>query len=527
MRAFIYCRVSTKEQGKDDHYSLDNQETRCRDYAKMKGWSVAKVRKDIASGKNDSREGYQELLSDLRENRVDVILVYRLDRLSRNVGDIYDFLNTAQLAHKEFASTSEGFDTTNAMGRAMLGVAAVFAQLTREIISENVKDGLMRRAEEGHFNGNKCTLYGYDYSIEQHTLVVNEAEAETVRLIFEWYTELKWGITKIAKMLNVKGIPAKHGGQWGKNTIAPMLRNVALCGDVRLGDAIITGLHEGIISRELWQTTQAMIESRAVLPPRSHQSKHLLSGIARCSECGAALKAHYTFEKRPDGVRRYVFYKHPRSEKVGPGVCLNGVAKSAPRLEAVVLEHIAEMALSQRLESATWAEVQGRLSGTLAPKRQERDAALLDLAGLGDTFTKWADKLDAGQIDDDQFAVQNRRLLDRKKALQARVAAIDREIGSEGELNVTLEQVRTTLGKFTETWDCLTVDEQREVLRLLVESLTVSKSSATLKLLFHDPIEFSVDFRARLATKPARVPFSLDGNRLPDSASIETGYAMA
>jgi len=94
MRAFLYCRVSTKEQGTQDHYSLDNQEQRCRNYMTMKRWQCYKTRKDIASGKDDERPGFQELLTAVRDGKIDVVIVYRLDRLSRNVRDIYDFLDS-------------------------------------------------------------------------------------------------------------------------------------------------------------------------------------------------------------------------------------------------------------------------------------------------------------------------------------------------------------------------------------------------------------------------------------------------
>jgi site-specific DNA recombinase len=96
-----------------------------------------------------------------------------------------------------FVSVTEGFDTTTAMGRAMLSVAAVLAQLTREMIAENTKDGLLRRAEAGFYRGNPTSLYGYDYSTDQGLLVVNENEATNVRQIFDYYTENKWGRTEL------------------------------------------------------------------------------------------------------------------------------------------------------------------------------------------------------------------------------------------------------------------------------------------------------------------------------------------
>ncbi len=88
MRAFCYCRVSTEEESTDDHYSLANQEKKAKDYAKVKGWQVVRVRKDVASGKDTNRSGFQELLSCVKAREIDLVLVYRLDRLSHNIRDI-------------------------------------------------------------------------------------------------------------------------------------------------------------------------------------------------------------------------------------------------------------------------------------------------------------------------------------------------------------------------------------------------------------------------------------------------------
>lgn len=143
------------------------------------------MRKDIASGKNDEREGFQELLADIRQKRVDVVVVYRLDRLLRNVKDIYAFLDLIRQSGVAFVSVTEGFDTTTAMGRAMLGVAAVFAQLTREMIAENTRDGLLRRAEAGYVNGNPTSYYAYDYDRQQGLLIPNPENAPQVGAIYD------------------------------------------------------------------------------------------------------------------------------------------------------------------------------------------------------------------------------------------------------------------------------------------------------------------------------------------------------
>ncbi|MBM3500672.1 MAG: recombinase family protein [Armatimonadetes bacterium] len=164
--AFVYCRVSTQEQATDDHYSLANQEARCRDYIKQRSWQLVKVLKDVGSGKSAERPNYQERLLAIREKRVDVVVVYRLDRLSRNVVDVYNALNALSRSEVGFASVQGAFDTTTAMGRAMLGVSAVFAQLTREMISENTRDGLTRRAQSGN-SKSSSSHYTEDRSTSQ------------------------------------------------------------------------------------------------------------------------------------------------------------------------------------------------------------------------------------------------------------------------------------------------------------------------------------------------------------------------
>ncbi len=144
-RVFLYCRVSIKEQSPDDHYSLALQAERSREYAKKQKWRVAEVRKDVGSGRDALRLGFQRLLADVSAQAIDVVIVYRLDRLSRNVRDVYEFPRTTHDANVGSVSTSESFDTTTAMGQAMLGAAALFGQLTREVIARRILELFARQ----------------------------------------------------------------------------------------------------------------------------------------------------------------------------------------------------------------------------------------------------------------------------------------------------------------------------------------------------------------------------------------------
>jgi len=453
----------------------------------MKKWRVAKVRKDVASGKNDDRAGFQELLTDIRLQRIDVVTVYRLDRLSRNVGDIYQFLETIKDSGVGFASVTEGFDTTTAMGRAMFGVAAVFAQLTREMIAENTKDGLMRRAEAGFYLGNLKMLYGYSYS-KDFGLEPNPEESAHVQQIFDWYTEYKWGTEKIARVLNLRNVPTKAGVQWAPGTIGVMIRNRVFCGEVRSGKGYIKGRHKAIIDKEQFEMAQSIISSRSTIPSRAQSSRHLLSGIAHCSECGQRLVNH-SINQGPE-KKRYDFYRHNPVVKTGTN-CV-GFSKSANILETAVIDQIGKIAVSGDIQKVLLQDVRKRHSNKHVPTIKERDKLLIELEGMGEKFSQWADRLDAGKIDDDQFERQNAKLLERKKVVQGKLSNIEAELSQEENLEVSLAEVQSLLKDFPKMWEELELEERREVLRLLIEELSVNKTQAELKLLFLEPVTISL-----------------------------------
>jgi site-specific DNA recombinase len=384
------------------------------------------------------------------------------------------------------------------------------------MISENTRDGLQRRAEGGFYNGNPTALFGSDYDRATVTLSINEAEAELVRQIFDWFTEFKIGTEKITRLLNLAGHRPRSGGQWCQVTIRQMLRNPVYCGDVRLNGGVTEGRQPAIITREQFEAAQAIIRSRAILPPRSHQSQHLLSAIAACGTCGRRLRAHYIYQKKADGSRvQRVFYKHSPNVQVGERAC-DGIARSAPHLEAVVLEKIAEASRSQEMGRLALAEVKSRESKKRVPLLKEKDRILLELADLGDRFTQWADRLDGGRIDEEQFGIQNQRLMERKAALQKRLASLEEELEAEQSLEVSLAEVRTALDSFPDVWETLTLEERREMLRLLIESLKVYKTHAELKLVFLEPMQFSTDFSRG---KRPRRPTAL-ATVVTDSAAI-------
>jgi site-specific DNA recombinase len=490
VRAFIYCRVSTQEQATDDHYSLANQEARCRDYIKHRAWQLVKVLKDVGSGKSAERPNYQELLLAIREQRVDVVVVYRLDRLSRNVVDVYSALDAFSRNNVGFVSVQEAFDTTTAMGRAMLGVAAVFAQLTREMISENTRDGLARRAQSGKWTGSpRSRPYGYEY--HDGGLHIVPSEAEVLRRIFRLYAEHGWGTNRIVQLLNNEGIPTATGltGRWGMVVVSKILRNPVYAGRIRSGTKEFPGEHEAIVSAELFASAQDLMKQRAGMGPRGKSSPHLLSGIAKCGACGRNLTVHHTPNK--NGGVPYVSYRH--KTLITGDKCL-AIQKVAWRLEALVVEQVRKLAATPDLRQAVLTAAREELAGQGKPRSTERDDLLRKLADGEAGFDKWVDRLDRGVIAEDQFAKLNEAHLAERQKLRERLAELEREAERAVDVEILIAEVEKLLGTFSATWEAMSQDEQRETIRSLVEYLKVYEDHMDLKLVFTPVVRLGFDF---------------------------------
>ena len=491
MRAFVYCRVSTQEQTADDHYSLANQEARCREYIKQRSWQLVKVLKNVGSGKSAERANYQELLQAIGDKQVDVVVVYRLDRLSRNVVDVYSALDAFSRSDVGFASVQEAFDTTTAMGRAMLGVAAVFAQLTREMISENTRDGLARRAQSGKWTGStRGRPYGYKYVDGRLNVVPHEAEI--VRRMFRLYAEQGWGVMRIVTLLNREQVPTKTGlvGRWSAMVVSNILRNPVYAGKVRSGERVFAGLHEAILPDGMFEVAGELIVQRARLAPRCQSTPHLLSGIARCGECRRNLVIHRNRPK-PKGTL-HVSYRHATSQT---GERCLSIHKTAGRMEALVVEQLRALAETPRLREAALAAARQELAAREHPLAAERDDVLHGLAAGENAFDKWVDRLDRGMIDEEQFARINEKYQAEKAQLRKRLLELEQEEERAADLELLVGEVEKTLENFTATWSGLAVDEQRELLRSLVEYLDVYPDRMELKLLFTPAVTLNINFR--------------------------------
>ncbi|MBP3908511.1 recombinase family protein [Turicibacter sanguinis] len=255
MKVALYARVSTEQQ--IENYSIPLQKERIRAFCMAKGWSeIVEYVDGGYSGSNLNRPALQQLKQDIEEKKINAVIVYRLDRLSRSQRDTLYLIEEMFLPnHVEFISISETIDTSTPFGRAMIGVMSVFAQLERETITERLRSGRLKMVkDEGLWAGGAdASPYGYT-RLERGKLVVNEEEAKHVLRIFEEYITLK-SYLKVQTKLEEEGFkPLKD------SRITMLLKNRLYIGEVSFSGEWFKGSHQPLVSVDLFNAAQKINE---------------------------------------------------------------------------------------------------------------------------------------------------------------------------------------------------------------------------------------------------------------------------
>lgn len=255
MKVAIYARVSTEQQ--IENYSISLQKERMRAFCSSKGWNDITEYVDRGySGSNLNRPALRRLEKDIRAKKVDAVVVYRLDRLSRSQRDTLYLIEEMFLPNGiEFISISETIDTSTPFGRAMIGIMSIFAQLERETITERLRSGRLKMVkDEGLWAGGAdASPYGYT-RLPRGELVINEKERDHIVRIFEEYVLLKSYI-KVQKKLQKEGFPELR-----PQRITALLKNRLYIGEVSFAGEWFKGAHEPIISLELFNEAQRVNE---------------------------------------------------------------------------------------------------------------------------------------------------------------------------------------------------------------------------------------------------------------------------
>lgn len=321
----LYVRVSSERQADEAHYSIPEQLERLKAYCAAKGWTVHKIYTDGGqSGASIERPALANLITDAHNKRFNMVLVYKLDRLSRKQKDTLFLIEDVFIKNDiDFTSVVENLDTSTPTGRAFIGLLSVFAQLEREQIQERMRMGKEGRAKAGKYHAGSTVAIGYDY--KDGRLQINEYEAMQIRKIFELRSK-GYGNRQIERYMNEHGY--KHKGKngngyesnWSASTVRRSLTNKIYIGLIKHKDEYFQGEHEPIIDEDLFNSIQPELQNASIKYSYSkgpNKFKSLLGGLLFCGNCGGRYAHCENTPRHPERYGKIGYYTcYSRSKRV-------------------------------------------------------------------------------------------------------------------------------------------------------------------------------------------------------------------
>jgi len=333
LRSAIYTRKSSEEGLDMEFNSLDAQREACEAYVasqRAEGWAAIRERYDDGgfSGGTLERPALQHLLADIEAGLVDVVVVYKIDRLSRSLMDFARLVEVLDRNNVTFVSVTQSFNTTTSMGRLTLNILLSFAQFEREVIGERIRDKVAASRKCGMWMGGVVPL---GYRVENRKLIVDEAEAATVRMIFERFVAIG-SATVLARAMVAEGVRNKRGRPIDKGFIYKLLNNRVYVGEAVHKGAAYPGQHAAIVDRDLWDKAHGTLRQSPRLRAANTRSQDpaLLKGII-FTEAGAAMTPTATRK----GTRLYRYYtsmdliRSRAGENAGPRRLPAGMVEAA------------------------------------------------------------------------------------------------------------------------------------------------------------------------------------------------------
>ena len=377
-RCAVYTRKSSEEGLDMDFNSLHAQRESCEAYIpsqKQEGWVLVPDQYDDGgiSGGTLERPALQRMLADIDAGRVDVVVVYKIDRLSRSLMDFAKLVDVFDRHNVTFVSVTQTFNTTTSMGRLTLNILLSFAQFEREVTGERIRDKIAASRKKGMWMGGNPPL-GYD--VRDRKLIVNADEANTVRMIFKRFLTVG-SATLLSKDLTAEGVMSKRGKPINKGYLYKLLKNQVYIGKAVHKGKAYPGEHEAIITQDLWNKVRTII-SESPRTRANHtraQTPALLKGIIFGAD-GRAMTPVHTKKKNK-------LYRYYVAAELLKGETPDGIVRRVPagEIEAAVIDHVRGLLRAPEIVVATWRAARGH-----GEKTSEADVreALHDIDPLWD-----------------------------------------------------------------------------------------------------------------------------------------------
>jgi site-specific DNA recombinase len=498
VRCAVYTRKSTEEGLEQEFNSLDAQRESGEAFVRSQageGWTLNPDRYDDGgfTGGNTDRPALQRLLTDIGAGKVDCVVVYKVDRLSRSLLDFAQMMQTFEKQKVSFVSVTQQFNTGTSMGRLVLNVLLSFAQFEREIISERTRDKIAATRRKGKWAGGHPIL-GYDIDLNGFKLVMNPDEATRVRAIFALYLEHE-SLLPVVKELAKRGWtnkrwttrkgPERGGQPFTKGNLYNLLSNVAYAGKVRYKTEIHDGEHPGIVDPGMFQKVQNLLHRNGTTGGATvrNQFGAILKGLLKCTPCNCSMSPAHTTKKN----RRYRYYVCTAAQKKGWDTC---PSKSIPaeQIEKFVVEQIRGIGRDPALLREVLSQARVQHAARTAELEVEERGLARDLGAWHKEATRLSTQFKPGE-DNGGLAGRLADLHERIAAAEGRVKQVRDQIKSVAGQLIGEADAARALSAFDPIWGTLTPREQARVVGLRVAydgakgKVTVAFHAAGIKTL--------------------------------------------
>ena len=474
MKAAIYCRVSTEDQEREGT-SLQTQLEACRDYCQGKCYEVAYNFSEAFSGLALERSKLNELRELIRNKQIDVVVVYCLDRLSRNATHGVILRDELDKYHVIIESVTEDIDKTP-LGEAITYLRGTFSQIEAEKIRERTMRGKRARTREGRMAGGFHRTYGYDYIKVSHNnggrRVINENEAKWVRQIYEWLVNEGKSASAITHRLRTLNAPTKSSQYWNRTSVIAILKNPAYTGKT-YAFTTLKGKRRGrpkdewieipdvtppIVSQEMFDAAQRQLQVNRIKAKRNMKRQYLLRGHLYCRRCGRAYWGYV------DRINQR--YRCPGTQRIVTPVngCHNK-SWSADSLEALVWAQI-ECVLNKPELIITEIEKQRQDAnqvGVLEAELQQVERQLKILDRDQEQLLQWALK----GFPEETVVSENKRINERRTTLQAQKAELETQIKVSQEAVISLPKLESFIEFMQDKISALDFEGKRQAFDML------------------------------------------------------------
>ena len=449
-----YVRVSTLEQA-NEGYSIEEQTDRIKAYCQAKGWNLVKIYTDPgASGGSLDRPAMQQLIQDC--GAYDMVLVYKLDRLSRSQKDTLYLLEDVFASQGvKFTSMQENFDTSTPLGMAMVGILSAFAQLERAQIKERMSMGRVGRSKKGLWRAGSNAPIGYDY-VDGH-LLINEYEAEQIRVIFDRF--LQGDTLNSIQQYMHEHYTNKYSSWNVPSQMSVVIRNPLYIGKLQTKDGIFDGEHAPIIDEATWYEAQKRYKevSKAYNEhfKNPYMGKHLLSGLMYCGNCGAR---YFVLSAKPNGRKYsyYVCYSRDGNRKMRKADHCKNPNWRVEELDAVIKDEILKLDFKD-------FEIK---------RKKPSDPTVKQLAELDKQINKLIDLYQVGGIDI-QIITEKVNALNEKKKL-----ILSKKPSAENKLS--LDEAETIFKKAKKIFTSGDPAEQKKIVDALIDKIIIEEDGVVI-----------------------------------------------